>query len=94
MPSLDIAKVEKDWSARGFSCGLWVDPPGQVWRDYTHQVDELLMVVEGKVELQIDGKAVTPQVGEEVFIPARALHTVRNVGGTTSRWLYGYGRSA
>jgi hypothetical protein len=25
-----------------------------------------------------------------VFIPARALHTVRNIGGTTARWLYGY----
>lgn len=94
MPSLDIAEVEKDWRARGFSCGLWIDPPGQVWSDYTHQVDELLMVVEGKLELEIDGKGVTPQVGEEVFIAARAIHTVRNVGETTSRWLYGYRKSA
>ena len=31
-----------------------------------------------------------PALGEEVFIPAGALHTVRNVGGTTSRWWYGY----
>ena len=26
----------------------------------------------------------------EVFIPARALHSVRNVHAGTSRWLYGY----
>jgi len=25
-----------------------------------------------------------------VTIPARAIHSVRNVGGTTTRWLYGY----
>ena len=30
------AEVEKDWQARGFSCGLWVDPPWQIWGDYVH----------------------------------------------------------
>lgn len=92
MPSVEIAEVQKNWSERGFSCGLWVDVPGQVWRDYTHPVDELLMVVEGALELEIDGTTLKPVIGEEVFIPAHATHTVRNVGATTSRWLYGYRR--
>jgi len=35
-------------------------------------------------------KAPPSDAGDEVFIPAPALHTVRNVGGTTARWLYGY----
>jgi len=92
MAAVEIAKVEKDWAERGFSCGLWVDPPGQVWKDYVHAVDELLMVVEGEVELEIDGKPLGPKAGQEVFIPAHAVHTVRNAGRTTSRWLYGYRR--
>ncbi len=87
---VDRNQVEKDWKARGFSCDLWVDPPGQVWKDYVHDVDELLMVLEGELELEMQGKTFRPKVGEEVFIPARTLHTVRNVGNTTSRWLYGY----
>jgi mannose-6-phosphate isomerase-like protein (cupin superfamily) len=84
--------VAANWKSRGFSCDLWVDPPGQVWADYVHEVDELVMVVVGEVEFEIDGVTHRPEAGEELLIPARALHTVRNVGGTESRWLYGYAR--
>ncbi|HXV28457.1 MAG TPA: cupin domain-containing protein [bacterium] len=89
---MDRVKVEKDWKTRGFSCGLWVDPPGQTWENYSHEVDELLMVVEGELELEMQGKVTRPRVGEEILIPAKVLHSVRNIGRTTSRWLYGYKR--
>ncbi|MFZ1866157.1 MAG: hypothetical protein WAU39_18185 [Polyangiales bacterium] len=42
---VDQQSVAADWRSRGFSCDLWVDPPGQVWADYVHEVDELVMVV-------------------------------------------------
>lgn len=87
---MDRAKVERDWRARGFSCGLWTDPPGQVWRNYVHDVDELFMVVAGAIELEMQGRTFRPGIGEEVLIPAGALHTVRNIGPTAARWLYGY----
>lgn len=87
---LNRSQIEKDWCTRGFSCGLWIDPPGQEWKDYTHSTDELLMVLEGELELEMQGRTIRPRRGEEVLIPARVRHTVRNVGGTTARWLYGY----
>jgi mannose-6-phosphate isomerase-like protein (cupin superfamily) len=89
---VDQSAVERSWKERGFSCGLWVDPPGQVWTDYVHDTDELVMVVEGDVEFEIDGKVDRPAPGEELFIPARARHTVRNLGRGESRWLFGYRR--
>lgn len=91
---IDRAKVERDWRARGFSCGLWTDPPGQVWRNYVHDVDELFMVVEGEIELEMQGRAFRPGIGEEVLIPAGVVHTVRNVASNTARWLYGYRKEA
>ena len=87
---LDRAQIAKDWQARGFSCDLWVDPPGQVWEDYVHSTDELLMLMEGSLELEMQGQTFRPAIGEEVLIPARTAHTVHNTGGTTARWLYGY----
>jgi len=84
------AQIEQNWHSRGFSCGLWVDPPRQVWEDYVHQTDELLMILEGELELEMQGRTFRPKVGEEVLIPAQVTHSVRNVGGTTARWLYGY----
>ncbi len=87
-----FAEIERDWARRGFSCGLWTDPPGREWRDYRHSVDELLTVLEGELEVEIDGVKYKPKPGEELFIPAGAIHTVRNVGTRTARWLYGYRR--
>jgi predicted Zn-ribbon and HTH transcriptional regulator len=89
-PSVDREAVAAEWAARGFSCGLWTDAPGQRWEDYTHATDELVIVVEGTIELEVDGRVVRPAVGEEIVVPARARHSVRNIGTTTARWLYGY----
>jgi quercetin dioxygenase-like cupin family protein len=88
---VDRDAVAADWRIRGFSCGLWVDPPGQVWADFVHDTDEIVMVVEGEVEFEIAGVIHRPRAGEELLIPAGARHTVRNLGRTESRWLYGYG---
>ncbi|GKS58373.1 hypothetical protein YTPLAS18_19000 [Nitrospira sp.] len=82
--------VEGSWHSRGFSCAVWVDPPGQVWEDYVHSTDELVMLIEGTLEFAIEGRVSRPEIGQEVCIPAGIRHSVRNVGGTTARWLYGY----
>ncbi|HEY6280733.1 MAG TPA: cupin domain-containing protein [Burkholderiales bacterium] len=83
-------KVKTDWERRGFIFGIWIDPPGQIWEDYVHGVDELLMLAEGEIELSFLGKTFCPTIGEEILIPAGAGHTVRNIGKTTNRWYYGY----
>lgn len=93
MPAhVDRDVVARRWSERGFSCSLWVDPPGQVWADYVHDVDELVMLVQGEVEVEVEGETYRPAPGEELLIPARANHTVRNIGDSELRLLYGYKR--
>lgn len=87
---IEQSTIANSWQARGFNCGLWVDPPGQVWENYVHSVDELVMVLDGELELEMQGRMFRPHVGEEVLIPAEVSHTVRNVGATTATWLYGY----
>lgn len=88
--TVDRAAIAREWARRGFSCDLWVDPPGQTWEGYVHDVDELVMVVEGEVEFEFNGHRLRPRAGEELLIPAHATHGVRNLGSGTSRWLYGY----
>ena len=91
--NLDPSTIERHWRQRGFSCDLWVDGPGQVWANFVHETDELVLVVRGRVEFEFNGVAHRPECGQELLIPARARHTVRNVGGTQSEWLYGYKRA-
>ena len=87
----DRQQIAADWAARGFSCDLWTDPPGQSWEDFTHATDEVVIVLEGEMEFEVEGDGHHPQPGEELFIPAGAVHSARNIGSTTARWLYGYG---
>lgn len=92
--SVNVEEIRQSWRQRGFSCDLWIDPPGQVWRNFVHPTDELVMPVEGSIELEFSGRVVRPAIGEEVLIPAGAVHTVRNVGPGEARWLYGYRRKS
>ena len=88
-----LRDIRADWAQRGFSFQYWIDPPGQVWRDFVHDVDELVVLVEGEIEIDVDGRRMRPRVGEEVMIPARARHTVSNVGQHASRWAFGYSKN-
>lgn len=89
---VDRKQLAADWAKRGFSCDLWVDPPGQRWEDFVHAADELVVVVEGEMEFEIAGRVCHPKIGDELLIPASAIHSARNIGSTTARWLYGYKR--
>jgi mannose-6-phosphate isomerase-like protein (cupin superfamily) len=87
---VDQAAVAVDWRARGYSCGTFIDPPGQCWEGFLHDCNELVTVVEGRLEMVVAGETVTMGPGDEVFIPKGALHSVRNIHHDTSVWLYGY----
>jgi quercetin dioxygenase-like cupin family protein len=51
-----------------------------------------VIVLEGQMEFEISGLVCHPEVGEELLILAGAVHSARNIGTTTARWLYGYKR--
>jgi mannose-6-phosphate isomerase-like protein (cupin superfamily) len=85
-----LPEIRSDWAHRGFSFQYWIDPPGQVWRDFVHEVDELVVLIEGEIELDLDGSRVRPGQGKEVLIPANTRHTVTNVGNMPNRWCFGY----
>lgn len=85
-----LRDIRADWERRGFSFEYWIDPPGQVWRDFVHDVEELVMLVEGEIELTFGGRTIRPGVGEEVSIPSGARHTVSNPGDASNRWCFGY----
>jgi quercetin dioxygenase-like cupin family protein len=92
MSAVNRERIAAGWNARGFSCGVWVDAPGQRWEDYIHETDELVMVVEGEMEYEVEGRVLHPKLGEEFLIPAGVVHSARNIGSGTARWLYGYRR--
>jgi len=87
---IDQNSVRQDWKSRGFSCDIWIDPPGKVWAKFVHTTDELLMLIDGKIELEMNGQIIHPEIGEVILIPAGVNHTLRNIGLVANRWFYGY----
>ena len=87
---IDHNTVKNNWHGRGFSCDIWIDPPGKVWANFVHGTDELLMLIDGEIELEMDGEILHPEIGDEILIPAGMNHTVRNIGLVTNHWFYGY----
>lgn len=46
-----------------------------------HPGEEIIYVIEGSLEYEVDGMApATVHAGEPFFVPAEAVHAVRNVG--------------
>jgi len=52
---MEPSQLKQAWAQRGFSYTVWTDPPGQVWKDFVHDVDELVTLVEGEIELSFQG---------------------------------------
>ncbi len=56
------SKVKDNWETKGFSCDIWTDRPGQIWKDFVHDVDELVILIEGEIEITFQGKTYRPVV--------------------------------
>lgn len=90
--TLPVTKVvvADDWQRRGYSCDWFADPPGREWNNFVHNCNELVTVVDGRLEMSVAGERCVVEPGDEVYIPKGAVHSVKNIHGATTRWLYGY----
>ncbi len=65
--------------------------PGVAFGNHTHPGEEIIYVLEGALEYQVEGKpTVTLRAGDVLFIPAGAVHSARNVGTVTGSELATY----
>jgi quercetin dioxygenase-like cupin family protein len=55
--------------------------PGVAFPKHSHPGEEIIYVLEGSLEYQVEGKApMTLKAGDVLFIPAGTIHSARNVG--------------
>jgi quercetin dioxygenase-like cupin family protein len=65
--------------------------PGVAFGKHTHPGEEIIYVLEGSLEYQIEGKPpVTLKAGDVLFIPAGTVHSATNVGSVTGSELATY----
>ena len=55
--------------------------PGVTFGRHWHPGEEIVYVIEGSLEYQVEGRPpMTLKAGEVLFIPARTIHAAKNVG--------------
>jgi len=65
--------------------------PGAAFGRHTHPGEEIIYVLEGSLEYQIEGMPpVTLEAGDVFFVPAGTVHAARNVGSTNAAELATY----
>jgi quercetin dioxygenase-like cupin family protein len=65
--------------------------PGVAFGNHAHPGEEIIYVLEGTLEYQLEGKPpVTLKPGDVLFIPAGTVHSAKNVGSGTGSELATY----
>jgi quercetin dioxygenase-like cupin family protein len=65
--------------------------PGVLAPNHSHPGEEIVYVIEGLLEYQLEGKSpVTLRAGEVLFIPAGTIHSAKNVGSANAAELATY----
>ena len=65
--------------------------PGVTFPQHSHPGEEIIYVLEGVLEYQLDGQPpVTLKVGDVLFIPAGIIHSAKNVGNDNGAELATY----
>ena len=88
---IDFSAVEQCWQREGFSFGVFRDPPGRQWNDFTHSSDEYVLVAEGSLRIDVGDETATCGPGDLVRIPRGVSHSLETLSAEGSVWLYGYG---
>lgn len=88
--AVEAQRIAAAWRERGYTSELMADPPGRAWTDVVHGHDELLVVLEGELEIRIGDALRRVPPGVEIHVPRGQVHSLRVSGARGARWLYGY----
>ena len=79
VPGREVVQVRVDFA------------PGASFPKHSHPGEEIVNVLEGSLEYQVEGKPpVTLKAGDVLFIPAGTVHAAKNVGSVNAAELATY----
>ena len=84
-------EYRESWAERGLSFGSGtVTLEKGVVQAVHDEKDELVVVANGKLEFIIDENKFVANCDTEIIIPAKAVHSIKNIGSENSVIYYGY----
>ena len=64
--------------------------PGASFPRHKHPGEEIIYVLTGAIEYEVDGKPVIVKAGDVLFVPDGVVHAARNIGGEPAAELATY----
>lgn len=78
---VDHGEVSRDWHERGYSSAAWRPAAADRRPGQTYERDALIVVVQGRLDIQMHGADYVLEPGDELFIPKGAPFAVRPGNG-------------
>ena len=65
---------------RGYSCTIYIYPPGTFFDNHTHTVDKIDAVLKGRFCIEMGGEMITLEAGDWIHVPRGAVHNAKVIG--------------
>jgi quercetin dioxygenase-like cupin family protein len=88
--AVTVPLLLKETGARSFISGISIFQPGVAVPLHSHNVDEMVTVLEGTGECEVEGESTPVRAFDTSFIPAGEVHCFRNTGSAPMRILWVY----
>ena len=79
----DKREAIREISEAGWWPVSWRDAPGDVYEPHKHDADQTLYMVEGQLEIGVDGRTVRLSPGDKLELPAFTVHSASTPEGAT-----------
>jgi quercetin dioxygenase-like cupin family protein len=88
--AMTFPMVGKAQGAKNFSAGITSFKPGVNVPMHSHNVDEMVIVLEGQGECVLDGETKPVKQWDTTYVPGGVVHCFRNTGSTqmSIMWVY------
>ena len=73
----------------GYSVFEWSDAPGTAYGRHSHAEDQSHWIINGELELTVDGETYILRAGDRDFLPANTTHSAFVPGDKPVRYLIG-----
>ena len=81
--------LQKELKQEGFNSYEWSDSPGAYYPCHSHEYNECICVISGKMSFFVEGNEYELAAGKKLYLPAHTIHEAKNKGNEKVTYLIG-----
>ncbi len=86
-PTLSLAALTPQAGSADIAVIRQIAPPGIDGPLHSHDRDEVLIMLEGALQVEANGGTIELLAGDAALLPAKTTHQLRNTGAVDAQWM-------